>query len=98
MNPNAKQIHDRFFKEAFSRSDVVADFIQAYLPEEFSSQLNPETLVREQDSHIDDELSRHYVDLLFLWSWVADPLRLPCCWNTKAILKNILIFSSISIC
>lgn len=70
-----KQIHDRFFKEAFSRTDVVADFIQAYLPEEFSSQLNPETLVREQDSHIDDELSRHYVDLLFLSSWVASLSR-----------------------
>ena len=74
MNPNAKQIHDRFFKEAFSRPDVVADFIQAYLPEAFSSQLNAETLVREQDSYIDDELSRHYVDLLFSAQLGSQPI------------------------
>lgn len=76
MNPNAKQIHDRFFKEAFSRTDVVADFIQAYLPEEFSSQLDPETLIREQDSHIDDELSRHYVDLLFSVELGSQPITI----------------------
>ena len=55
----------KFFKEAFSRLDVLTDFIKAYLPEEFSSQLDFDSITRKQDSHIDSELAQHYVDLLF---------------------------------
>ncbi len=65
MTPNISQIHDKFFKEAFSRLDVLTDFIKAYLPEDFSSQLDFDSITRKQDSHIDDELAQHYVDLLF---------------------------------
>lgn len=60
-----KQIHDKFFKEAFSRSEVLADFIQAYLPPEFSNQLISSSLSRKQDSHIDPKFGQHYVDMLF---------------------------------
>lgn len=63
MSP--QHIHDRFFREAFSRPDVVADFIQAYLPTDFSSQFSMETLVRLQDSHVDESLGQYYVDLLY---------------------------------
>ncbi|TAE28651.1 MAG: Rpn family recombination-promoting nuclease/putative transposase [Cytophagales bacterium] len=71
-----KHIHDRFFKEAFSRSDVVADFIQAYLPSEFSQQVNPNTLTRLQDSYVDDDLSQYYVDLLFSVEYSGQPITI----------------------
>ena len=57
--------HDRFFKEAFSRPDAVADFIQAYLPAEFSDQLHIDTLTRLQESHVGEVLSEHFVDMLY---------------------------------
>ena len=79
-----KHIHDRFFKEAFSRPDVVADFIQAYLPDEFSTQLNIATLTRLQDSHVDDDLSQHYVDLLFSVECGEQPITIALLFEHKS--------------
>jgi len=79
-----KHIHDRFFKEAFSRPDVVADFIQAYLPAEFSEQLDFETLTRLQDSHVDEDLSQYYVDLLFSVVYGAREIRLALLFEHKS--------------
>ncbi|MEZ0611204.1 Rpn family recombination-promoting nuclease/putative transposase [Fibrella sp. WM1] len=57
--------HDRFFKEAFSRPDVVADFMQAYLPATFIAQLRFDTLTRLHESHVGENLSEHFVDMLY---------------------------------
>ncbi len=74
MSSTIKQVHDRFFKEAFSRPEVVNDFVRAFLPDEFTRSLRLETLSRKQDSHIDEEMSQHYVDLLYSVEFGTKPI------------------------
>lgn len=76
MSRTLTQVHDKFFKEAFSRLEVVTDFIRAFLPNEFTSNLRLETLARKQDSHIDEEMSQHYVDLLFSVEFGGKPIAI----------------------
>jgi predicted transposase/invertase (TIGR01784 family) len=65
MTPTLRQVHDRFFRAAFSRHEVVVDFIRAYLPPDFTTQLDLSSLSRLADSHVDQKLAQHYVDMLF---------------------------------
>ena len=83
-----KHVHDRFFKEAFSRPDVVTDFIQAYLPSEFGNQLNFTTLARLQDSHIDEDLGQFYVDLLFSVVYGDREIRLALLFEHKSYVEE----------
>ncbi len=57
--------HDRFFKETFSQPIIFADFAQAFMPRDLLEQLNLDTLVREPDSFVNEQLSEHFADLLF---------------------------------
>ena len=57
--------HDKFFKETFSRLDILTDFLQAYLPSDVFEALDLTTLVREADSFTDGDLGEHFADLVF---------------------------------
>jgi predicted transposase/invertase (TIGR01784 family) len=76
MTPTLRQVHDRFFKEAFSRTEVVVDFIQAYLPPDFTNQLDLTSLARLSDSHVDQKLAQHYVDMLFSVKYGEHPITI----------------------
>lgn len=41
---NINNPHDKFFKESFSRLEVVKSFIEEVFPKEFSEKINLETL------------------------------------------------------
>lgn len=62
---NVDNPHDRFFKETFSRPDILTDFLRVYLPDSVLQGLNLDSLVREADSHTDDQLTEHFADLVF---------------------------------
>lgn len=57
--------HDRFFKEVFSRQEIVVDFLRNYLPPEMAPRLDFSTLEASKDSFIDVELREHFSDLLY---------------------------------
>ncbi len=57
--------HDRYFKETFSRLDILTDFLNVYLPRPLLDQLDTSSLVREFDTYTDEGLSEHFADLVF---------------------------------
>lgn len=57
--------HDRFFKDSFSRKDVVKNFIQEYIPPDLTKQIDLNSLEIQKDSFIDNELSASFSDILY---------------------------------
>jgi predicted transposase/invertase (TIGR01784 family) len=57
--------HDKFFKETFSRLEVVQNFIEETIPLEIKSKINLQKLVLSNDSFIDSHLEEHLADLVY---------------------------------
>ena len=73
---NVDNPHDRFFKETFSRLDILTDFLRVYLPEPILSGLDLNSLERETDSYTDDQLAEHFADLVFSAQFGEQPIRI----------------------
>ncbi len=58
-------IHDRFFRETFSRREIAQDFLDEYLPDEIRRQIDLSTLDIVKDSFIDKELREHRSDITY---------------------------------
>ena len=67
--------HDKFFKEAFSRTDVTADFLHTYLPDAVRAKLDLSSLRRETDSYTDDQLGEHFADMVFSGAFDGQPVK-----------------------
>lgn len=83
-----KHTHDLFFKIAFSRTDVVADFIGAFLPPDFSQRIDIATLTRVSDSYVDEALSQHYVDLLYAVQYGNVPITIALLFEHKSYVEE----------
>jgi len=57
--------HDKFFKETFSRPEVIRSFLEEYLPDAVSAVLNLDLLELQKDSFITAELQEYFSDLLY---------------------------------
>jgi Putative transposase, YhgA-like len=57
--------HDKFFKETFSRLEVVKSFIEEVFPNEFKSKINLNSLQLSNASFVDDMLKEHFADLVY---------------------------------
>lgn len=57
--------HDKFFKEIFSNPLVARDFIENYLPEPILKIVDLNELEIQNGSHVDEELSELFSDMLF---------------------------------
>ncbi|HEX4948752.1 MAG TPA: Rpn family recombination-promoting nuclease/putative transposase [Blastocatellia bacterium] len=57
--------HDKFFKEAFGRADIAAEFMAHYLPSEVVAALDLTAPELVKDSFIDKSLQEHFSDLLY---------------------------------
>ena len=57
--------HDKFFKEVFSRQEVVADFLRNYLPDDVVKLIDLGSLEYTKDSFMDEHLREYFSDLLF---------------------------------
>jgi hypothetical protein len=53
---NINNVHDKFFKDSFSRLEVAQSFIEELFPQELKEKLNIQDLKRISESFIDDEL------------------------------------------
>ncbi len=56
--------HDSFFRNLFGRREVVADFLQNYLPPSVLNHINLEELYFEPTSYVDERLKDSYSDIL----------------------------------
>lgn len=83
-----KHAHDRFFKESFSRPDVVIDFIRVFLPEDTHTKFNFSTLKREPDSFIDEQLAEHLVDLLYTVEYGGTSIRIALLFEHKSYRED----------
>ncbi|MEI2607728.1 MAG: Rpn family recombination-promoting nuclease/putative transposase [Candidatus Promineifilaceae bacterium] len=63
--PDIQNPHDKFFKEAFARPEVVRDFLSRRLPPDVLAQVDLNTLQLQKDSFVDPALQEHFTDLLF---------------------------------
>ena len=57
--------HDKFFKDTFSNPLVTRDFIENYLPESILKMVDLSELEIQSGSHVDEELSELFSDILF---------------------------------
>ncbi|WP_414733472.1 Rpn family recombination-promoting nuclease/putative transposase [Acetobacterium carbinolicum] len=57
--------HDKFFKDTFSNPLVVRDFVENYLPEPILKLVDLNELEIQNGSHVDEELSEVFSDMLF---------------------------------
>ena len=60
-----QNVHDKFFKETFSRIDVATNFLEEFLPPDFVQKLNLPSLTIENNSFIDENLEEHFADILY---------------------------------
>ena len=60
-----KSPHDSFCKEIMSRLEVAADFLTNYLPPDIVALLDLSGLDLIKDSFVDEELRKHFSDLLY---------------------------------
>ena len=57
--------HDRFFRESFSRPEIVRSYLEEYLPAELNGLLNLDELILQDSSFIDETMQKHQTDLLY---------------------------------
>jgi predicted transposase/invertase (TIGR01784 family) len=80
--------HDKFFKETFSRPDILTDFAQACLPADILRAIDFSTLVREGDSYTDAQLSEYFVDLLFSVQYGSHSVRIALLFEHKSYTEE----------
>ncbi|NLG17834.1 MAG: Rpn family recombination-promoting nuclease/putative transposase [Fibrobacter sp.] len=57
--------HDKFFKDAFSRINVIRSFVEYYLFPEDKAIIDPLTLEAVRDTHINPELQELFSDMVY---------------------------------
>jgi predicted transposase/invertase (TIGR01784 family) len=62
---NIPNVHDKFFKDSFSRLEVAQSFIEELFPQELKEKLNLKDLKRISESFIDDELEEYFSDIIY---------------------------------
>lgn len=80
--------HDKFFKETFSRPDVLTDFMQVFLPSEIVQKLHFDSLVRKSDSYLDAQLSEYFVDLFFSIDYGSQPVQIALLLEHKSYIED----------
>ncbi len=65
MEEQNKQPHDDFFKVAFSRHDVVSDYIKQFLDEKIVKNIDFQSLTIANTSYITTDLEKYYADIVW---------------------------------
>lgn len=60
-----ENIHDKFFKENFSRQDIAADFVRETFPETLLAKLDLNTFVLSSVSYVDPTLEEYFADIVY---------------------------------
>jgi predicted transposase/invertase (TIGR01784 family) len=57
--------HDHFFRDSFTRPEIIHGFLEAYLPPDLLATLDLTSLTLEPESYIDEALRQNQTDLLY---------------------------------
>lgn len=57
--------HDKFFRNSFSRREILDSFIEAYLPPEIGRAIKMDSIELLSESYVDEGLKDHQTDLLY---------------------------------
>ena len=57
--------HDAFVKEIFSHKEQAEDFLKNYLPQDICRLIDFNSLAIVKDSFVDEDLKKHFSDLLY---------------------------------
>jgi predicted transposase/invertase (TIGR01784 family) len=60
-----RNLHDKFFKETFSRLEVAQSFIEELFPDEIKEKMNLTDLKQISGSFIDNEFEEHFSDIIY---------------------------------
>jgi hypothetical protein len=60
-----RNVHDKFFKETFSRLEVAQSFIEELFPVEIKDKLNLQDFKQISGSFITDELDEYFCDIIY---------------------------------
>src|ERR1700712_2297198 len=63
---NISNIHDKFFKENFSKKEIAAEFLQTIFPETLKAVIDLASLELSNASFVDEELAENFADLVYL--------------------------------
>ncbi|PWK18401.1 putative transposase/invertase (TIGR01784 family) [Arcicella aurantiaca] len=85
---NINNPHDKFFKESFSRLEVVKSFIEEVFPKEFSDKINLETLQLTNASFIDADLSEHLADLVYQTQFASQEVLVTLLFEHKSYTES----------
>ncbi|MEZ0541285.1 Rpn family recombination-promoting nuclease/putative transposase [Fibrella arboris] len=92
MSHHTDNPHDRYFKETFAQTDILADFLNVYLPETLRNQLDFSSLEREFDTYTDETLSEHFADLVFTARLTDQPVRIAVLLEHKSYTEPYIHF------
>ena len=65
MYKNLINLHDRFFKELFSKKEEVSEFVIKIFPQEIAENLNFETLELDKTEYVDSKLRTRFSDVVY---------------------------------
>lgn len=58
-------VHDKFFKDSFSRKQLVEGLIQEFFPKELSQKIDLASLELSNNSYTDEKLEEHFADIVY---------------------------------
>jgi predicted transposase YdaD len=85
---NIQNVHDKFFKETFSRVEVVQNFIEETLPIEYRSKINLQNLVLSKDSFVDTALEEHLADLVYQTTFEGQEVLVTLLFEHKSYIDS----------
>jgi predicted transposase/invertase (TIGR01784 family) len=68
----AENIHDKFFKENFSRQDIAVDFVREVFPDTLLSRLDLDTFTLTNNSFVDPTLEEYFADIVYTCTYTDD--------------------------
>jgi recombination-promoting nuclease RpnB len=85
------QHHDLFFKETFSYSEHVIDFLKATLPPELAQGIDYSSIVSEKDTYVDSDLSACFSDMVYSCRLKGEQIRLAFLFEHKSSTTDIVV-------
>jgi len=87
-----QNVHDKFFKETFSRIDVITNFLEELVDAQLIKKLDLSTLKIDNNSFIDEELEEYFADILYTCNYVdIGKVHIALLFEHKFIKKTIHI-------
>lgn len=79
--------HDKFFKESFSRLEVVQSLIEEVFPAGLKERINLQKLQLSNASYVNDELSEYFADLVYETTFAGDEVLITLLFEHKSFVE-----------